>query len=171
VNLSARTFSDRANLPLLKTLLQNAEEVCDNIIFEITETAALQDIGAACDLIDTLQKMGCRFAIDDFGVGFSSFYYLRELPVDYVKIDGSFIQQLSSNRDDQLIVRAMAEIVRGFGKKTIAEYVEDASTLELLRQYGVDYAQGYFVGIPAESTKIERQFKGADLLNEKFALT
>ncbi len=170
VNLSARTFSDRANLPLLKTLLQNAEKVCNKIIFEITETAALQDIGAACDLIDALQKMGCRFAIDDFGVGFSSFYYLRELPVDYVKIDGSFIQQLSSNRDDQLIVRAMTEIVRGFGKKTIAEYVEDESTLELLRQYGVDYAQGYFVGIPAESTKIERQFKGADLLNEKFSL-
>jgi len=150
VNLSARTFSDKRSIPMIKELLLKSNIDTRNLIFEITETAALQDITAASALVDELRSMGCRIAIDDFGVGFSSFYYLRELAVDYVKIDGSFIQQLSSNRDDQLIVRAMSEIVRGFGKKTIAEYVEDEKTLELLKGFNVDYAQGYYIGTPEQ---------------------
>ncbi|MDH5259239.1 MAG: EAL domain-containing protein, partial [Gammaproteobacteria bacterium] len=134
INLSAFTFSDRKILPTLRKMLETSNINNSNIIFEITETAALQDIGAACDLIEELQKIGVGFAIDDFGVGFSSFYYIRELPVDYIKIDGSFIQELARNPDDQLIVKAMSEVAKGFGKKTIAEYVEDAAALDILRK-------------------------------------
>lgn len=153
VNLSAYTFSDRKKYPSIRKIIKNAGVDSSNLVFEITETAALQDMGAACELIEDLRNLGCRFAIDDFGVGFSSFYYLRELPVEFVKIDGSFIQQLARNPDDQLIVKAMSEIVQGFGKQTIAEYVEDERALSLLKEYKVDYAQGYYIGAPSRNIK------------------
>jgi diguanylate cyclase (GGDEF)-like protein/PAS domain S-box-containing protein len=150
LNLSAHAFADPELLPLLQDLLSSGEVDPHRLIFEITETAALADFEAACSLMETIQSMGCKFAIDDFGVGFSSFYYLKQLPVDYVKIDGSFIRDLAHNRDDQVLVKAMGEIARGFGKKTVAEYVEDATTLGLLRDYNIDFAQGYHVGRPLD---------------------
>ena len=162
INLSAFTFSDRKILPTIKNMLNTSDINNSNIIFEITETAALQDIGAACDLIEELQKIGVGFAIDDFGVGFSSFYYLRELPVDYIKIDGSFIQELARNPDDQLIVKAMSEVANGFGKKTIAEYVEDEASLNILRKYKVDYAQGFYIGEPKSSIKASEELALAE---------
>jgi len=148
LNLSAHSFTDPELLPLLEDLLSSSQIDPNRLIFEITETAALADFEAASSLIKTMQSMGCKFAIDDFGVGFSSFYYLKQLPVEYVKIDGSFIKNLSENRDDQVLVKAMGEIARGFGKKTVAEYVESAATLDLLRDYSIDYAQGFFIGRP-----------------------
>ncbi|MDH5256436.1 MAG: EAL domain-containing protein [Gammaproteobacteria bacterium] len=150
VNLSAHSFSDPQLLPLLDRLLGMSDVNPSNIIFEITETAALSDLVGAANLIKKIHDFGCRFALDDFGVGFSSFYYLKELPVDFVKIDGSFIQDLPANRNDQILVKAMADIAKEFGKKTIAEFVQDDETLSLLRSYNIDYAQGYFVGRPAE---------------------
>jgi EAL domain-containing protein (putative c-di-GMP-specific phosphodiesterase class I) len=93
--------------------------------------------------------MGCAFSLDDFGVGFSSFYYLKHFPVDYVKLDGSFIRNLADSPDDQIFVRALAEVARGFGKFTVAEFVGDERSLALLRSYGVDFAQGYYVGKPS----------------------
>ena len=149
LNLSAHAFSDPELLPLVEELLASSHIDPHRLIFEITETAALADFEAACSLIRTMQGMGCKFAIDDFGVGFSSFYYLKQLPVEYIKIDGSFIQHLARNHDDQVLVKAMGEIARGFGKKTVAEYVEDAATLALLKDYKIDYAQGFYVGKPA----------------------
>ena len=149
LNLSAHSFTDPELLPLLEGLLTSSQIDPHRLIFEITESAALADFEAAISLIKTMQSMGCKFAIDDFGVGFSSFYYLKQLPVEYVKIDGSFIKNLSENRDDQVLVKAMGEIARGFGKKTVAEYVETAATLSLLRDYNIDYAQGFFVGRPS----------------------
>lgn len=148
VNLSASAFSDPDLLPLLKELLARSQVSADQLIIEITETAALADFSAACALIDAMRTMGCRFALDDFGAGFSSFYYLKQLPVDYVKIDGGFIQSLARSRDDQILVKAISDVAKGFGKKTIAEFVEDAETLEILRGYEVDYAQGYLLGRP-----------------------
>jgi EAL domain-containing protein (putative c-di-GMP-specific phosphodiesterase class I) len=118
-------------------------------VFEITETAALSDFTATCNLMDQIRQLGCKFALDDFGVGFSSFYYLKQLPVDYIKIDGSFIRDLARNADDRILVKAIGEIAHGFGKKTVAEFVENAETLELLNTYGIDYAQGYHIGRPA----------------------
>lgn len=162
INLSAFTFSDRKILPTIRKMLNASNINNSNIIFEITETAALQDIGAACDLIEDLQKIGVGFAIDDFGVGFSSFYYLRELPVDYIKIDGSFIQELARSPDDQLIVKAMSEVAKGFGKKTIAEYVEDEASLDILRKYKVDFAQGFHIGEPAKTIKAAEELALAE---------
>jgi len=150
INLSAHSFSDPQLLPLLDRLLSLTNIEPSNIIFEITETAALSDLVGAANLIHKIHDFGCRFALDDFGVGFSSFYYLKELPVDFVKIDGSFIQDLPANRNDQILVKAMAEIAKEFGKLTIAEFVQDDATLKILKDYNIDFAQGYHVGKPAK---------------------
>jgi len=155
INLSAHSFSDPELLSLLRGLLDSSKINTSQIIFEITETAALADLGGAARLINKIRELGCRFALDDFGVGFSSFYYLRELPVDFVKIDGSFIQKLPENRNDQILVKALADIAREFGKKTIAEFVEDEETLKILQDYRVDFAQGFHIGRPKGRTKTE----------------
>jgi EAL domain-containing protein (putative c-di-GMP-specific phosphodiesterase class I) len=120
-----------------------------HLVFELTETAALADVNAAERLMTELQSLGCRFALDDFGVGFSSFYYLRELPLDIVKIDGSFIKQLPSNPKDQVFVKALTDMAHALGKETVAEFVEDEATLKLLADLGVVYAQGYHIGRPS----------------------
>lgn len=148
VNLSGRSLSDPVLVDILKWELSQRQVDPSRLIFEITETAALEDFSAARNLIQTVQKLGCAFALDDFGVGFSSFQYLKELPVDYVKIDGSFIRNLAQNQDDQVFVRVLVDAARGFGKKTVAEFVESSQILALLEEYGVDYAQGYYVGKP-----------------------
>lgn len=150
VNLSGSVVDDPELLPLLKDLLQMSGVNPEQLVFEVTETAAVADITAAEKLMREIQDLGCRFALDDFGVGFSSFYYLKQLPVDIVKIDGTFIRQLPNNHDDQVFVKALTEVAKGLGKKTVAEFVEDAATLELLRDYGVDYAQGYYIGRPSQ---------------------
>jgi EAL domain-containing protein (putative c-di-GMP-specific phosphodiesterase class I) len=95
--------------------------------------------------------MGCQFALDDFGAGFSSFAYLKNLPVDKLKIDGAFVQGMAQSQIDQAMVQSMNQVAHALGKQTIAEYVEDAATLELLRGYGVDYAQGNYLGKPREA--------------------
>jgi EAL domain-containing protein (putative c-di-GMP-specific phosphodiesterase class I) len=95
-----------------------------------------------------VQALGCAVALDDFGAGFGSFQYLKHLPFDYLKIDGEFITALASSRTDQLVVQSLVSIAKELGKPTIAEFVGDRETLELLRSYGVDYAQGFYVGTP-----------------------
>ena len=98
--------------------------------------------------------MGCEFALDDFGAGFGSFYYLKYLPFDYLKIDGDFIHSLPANRTDQLVVQAVADIAHGLGKQTIAEFVGDDDTLALLADCGVDMAQGYHIGRPVPADQL-----------------
>jgi EAL domain-containing protein (putative c-di-GMP-specific phosphodiesterase class I) len=107
------------------------------------------DFQRAQEFVVRLKGLGCSFAIDDFGMGFSSFYQLKHLPVDYLKIDGSFILNLCRDEVDQCLVRSMVHLARGLGKKTVAEFVESAETLGLVQGYGVDFAQGYFIGAPA----------------------
>ncbi len=148
VNLSGRAFADAKLLPMIQHELAVTGINPASLVLEITETAAIADAGQARKFIDTLKQLGCRFAIDDFGVGFASFNYLKHLPVDYLKIDGSFIQNLSSDPGDQHLVKAMVEVARGLGKLTIAEFVENEETVALLRTYGVDYAQGYHISRP-----------------------
>ena len=92
--------------------------------------------------------MGCRFALDDFGAGFGSFYYLKYLPLEFLKVDGDFISDLASSATDQAMVRAIVDLSAQLGKATIAEFVADGKTVELLRKYGVDFAQGYHIGRP-----------------------
>ncbi len=154
INLSGRVIDDPQLLQQLTHLLSNHDVDPRHLVFELTETAALADVNAAERLMTELQALGCRFALDDFGVGFSSFYYLRELPLDIVKIDGSFIKQLPSNPKDQVFVKALTEMAHALGKETVAEFVEDASTLTLLRELGVVYAQGYHIGRPSPQVPI-----------------
>lgn len=149
INLSAHAFHDPELLSILTDAFAHYGADPSTFMFEITETAALEDLPAARKLMETIKMLGCGFTLDDFGVGFSSFYYIRQLPIDVVKIDGSFIRNLADSPDDQILVRALCDVARGFGKKTTAEFVENAATLAVLEKMEVDYAQGYFIGMPA----------------------
>jgi EAL domain-containing protein (putative c-di-GMP-specific phosphodiesterase class I) len=114
----------------------------------VTETAAVANIHLAREFAERLRSIGCRFALDDFGAGFGSFYYLKHLPFDYLKIDGEFVSNCLSNRTDQLVIRAVVDIAQGLGKETVAEFASDAELVQFLRSQGVDYAQGFHVGRP-----------------------
>lgn len=149
INLSGNSMGDETLLPYIKEVLQKSQVDSYCILFEITETAAISNIGAAQKLIKELRALGCRFALDDFGCGFSSFGHLKQLPVDFIKIDGMFVQGMVSDPMDQAMVRAITDIAHSVGKKTIAEYVESSELVRLLQQYGVDYVQGYYVGRPS----------------------
>jgi EAL domain-containing protein (putative c-di-GMP-specific phosphodiesterase class I) len=118
-------------------------------VFEITETALMTDIQVGEAFARGLVDLGCSLALDDFGTGFGSFTYLKHLPLKYLKIDVEFVRQLASSSPDQHLVKAIVSLAEGFGHETIAEGVEDEETLELLREYGVDYAQGFHLGRPA----------------------
>lgn len=149
VNLSARSLKDESIAHLILTEIRRTGIDPAALILEITETAAIADIDEAWRFIEPLKRLGCRFAIDDFGVGFASFNYLKHLPVDHVKIDGSFIRNLAHDPQDRHLVRAMVEVAHGLGKRAVAECVEDRETLEILREFGVDYVQGFLLGRPA----------------------
>ena len=148
VNLSAESMGD-AELPLfVEQQLPDAEIDPARLIFEITETAAISNLDQARAFVQRLTELGCGFALDDFGAGFGSFYYLKHLPLDYLKIDGEFVRNLPTSQIDQLLVASVVQIARGLGKQTIAEFVGDAETVDLLRELGVDYAQGFYTGRP-----------------------
>ncbi len=149
INLSGAVVDNKLLLPLLKRTIKQYNISPESLIFEITETAAVSNFQQAKLLMTEIRKLGCQFSLDDFGVGFSSFNYLRELPVDIIKIDGIFIKDLDKNADDQLFVKALVDVATGLGKKTIAEYVENKEILTILDKFGVDYAQGYYIGRPA----------------------
>src|SRR5581483_3414089 len=148
VNLSGKALSDPELLAEITAIVAEASVDPRNLLFEVTESAAIADLEQARAFVLALQALGCRFAVDDFGAGFASFTYLKHLPVDVIKLDGSFIHNLPRDTADQHLVRAMVEVARGLGKRTIAEFVGDAETLALLREFGVDYAQGYYLGRP-----------------------
>ncbi|OUR65456.1 GGDEF domain-containing protein [Methylophaga sp. 42_25_T18] len=148
INLSGSVVDDPVVLPLIKQLIKKHGVKPENLIFEVTETSAVSNMQQAKKLMDAIKVLGCRFSLDDFGVGFSSFNYMRELPVDIIKIDGIFIKDLDKNADDQLFVKALIDVAKGLGRKTVAEFVENKEILSLLKKYGVDYAQGYYIGRP-----------------------
>lgn len=148
INLSGAVVDDPVVLPLIKQLIKKHKVNPEKLIFEVTETSAVSNLQQAKKLMESIKVLGCRFSLDDFGVGFSSFNYMRELPVDIIKIDGIFIKDLDKNADDQLFVKALVDVAKGLGKKTIAEYVETKEILVLLQKYGVDYAQGFYIGRP-----------------------
>ena len=148
VNLSGESLTDPGLPEFVERELDQASVDPGEIIFEVTETAAIANLAQARAFVERLTELGCRFALDDFGAGFGSFYYLKHLPLDYLKIDGEFVRNLPASPTDQVLVRSVVEIARGLGKRTIAEYVGDAATLELLRSMGVDMAQGFHTGRP-----------------------
>jgi diguanylate cyclase (GGDEF)-like protein/PAS domain S-box-containing protein len=148
VNLSGRSVGDEELPAAIEAMIAERGIDADRLIFEVTETAAIANMAEAREFAESLTHLGCRFALDDFGAGFGSFYYLKYLPLDFLKIDGDFIRKLKVSEVDQVLVRGMVEVARGLGVRTIAEFVEDGETLELLRDYGIDYAQGFHVGRP-----------------------
>jgi len=148
VNLSDKSFTDRELLLIIKKELTTAGINAANLVLTITENALMANMFLAERFIKALKDMGCRVGIDDFGVGFSSFNFLKKLPVDYLKIDGSLIHDITNNPVDQHLVRAMVEVARGLGKQTVAEFVENKATIQLLSEYGVDFGQGYYIGKP-----------------------
>lgn len=148
INLSGQSLADLTLCDLIQSELERAAIPPTALTFEITETAAIADMALAQTFLQRLRAIGCRTALDDFGSGMSSFAYLRDLPVDVVKIDGRFVKHLAHNAVDQAMVKAMNEIAHALGKKTVAEFVEDEESFALLASFGVDYAQGYHLGRP-----------------------
>jgi diguanylate cyclase (GGDEF)-like protein/PAS domain S-box-containing protein len=153
VNISGRSTGDPQLLALIEERLRVNEVEPEQVIFEITETTAVGNIPRAQEFAGRLAALGCRFALDDFGAAFASFYYLKHLPFDYLKIDGEFVRSCAGNRTDQLVIQAVVDIAKGLGKRTVAEMVGDEETMELLREMGVDHAQGFHIGRPAPLAK------------------
>lgn len=149
VNLSGRTLSDGGIVETLQQELARTGARPDRLTFEVTETAAVSNIHRAREFAEQLREIGCRFALDDFGAGFGSFYYLKHLPFDYLKIDGEFVANCLADRTDQLVIRAVVDIAQGLGKETVAEFASDPELVRFLETQGVDYAQGFEVGRPA----------------------
>ncbi len=148
VNLSGASVADLSVLEFIERRLDEGTADPARCTFEITETARVHDYEAAGGFADRLTEFGCQVAIDDYGAGFGPFHYLKQIPFDLIKIDGSFIRDMPNSDADQLTVQAIVQIARGLGKTTIAEYVQDDLTAEMLREYGVDMAQGYHLGRP-----------------------
>ncbi|HSI81214.1 MAG TPA: EAL domain-containing protein [Solirubrobacterales bacterium] len=149
VNLSQRTLGSPELVERIHEIVAAGSDVAPRLVFEITETAAVETLEAARNLIAPLLPLGCRFALDDFGTGYGSLTYLRHLPVRFVKIDIRFVRHLLRNPEDQALVRSVVALAGELGLETIAEGVENEPTLEALREYGVDFVQGYVIGRPA----------------------
>ncbi len=148
INLSAQAFRDERLVPLIAQKLAQYQVDAGRIVFELTETASLSNIAGTSAMISELTALGCEFSIDDFGTGFSTFSYLKQLPASSIKIDGSFVKDMHQDQIDYALVKSMAEIARVLGRKSVAEFVENAEILQLLAELGVDYAQGYHISKP-----------------------
>jgi EAL domain-containing protein (putative c-di-GMP-specific phosphodiesterase class I) len=149
LNLSGVSLGDAVLLEFIEEEISKSGVDPSRIGFEITETAAVRDLLRADRWIRRLNNLGCCFALDDFGIGFSSFSYLRLLPVQYLKIDGSFISDLNQEPAHRVLVQAINAVAHTLGKKTVAEFVEKEGILKTLQELGVDCGQGYFLGRPA----------------------
>jgi EAL domain-containing protein (putative c-di-GMP-specific phosphodiesterase class I) len=148
INLSGASLNDDKFIAFIEDALRKTPIKAMDLCFEITETVAVSNFGRAREVIDTLRGYGCQIALDDFGSGMSSFGYLKNLPVDYLKIDGSLVRHIVTDRTDHAMVTAIHQVGRALGVRTIAEFVETDAVLRHLRDIGVDYAQGYAIHRP-----------------------
>jgi EAL domain-containing protein (putative c-di-GMP-specific phosphodiesterase class I) len=154
INLSGQSLGDDKFLPFVIDHFHRSGIDASKICFEITETAAIASFSQANRFIHALKELGCRFALDDFGTGLSSFGYLKHFPVDFLKIDGSFVKEILHDPIDREMVRSINEIGHLTGKQTIAEFAENMEIVEMLRSLGVDYAQGYAIATPQRVMKL-----------------
>jgi len=158
INLSATSLSS----PEVIRYLQNALPACDipteKITFEITESAAIESYGAAQDFVREIRRYGCKFSLDDFGSGFTSYAHLKNLRTDALKIDGSFVRDMLNNPDDYAMVKSMNDIGHSLGLRTVAEFVESPGILDALREIGVDYAQGYAIHKPCRLDELAKGY-------------
>jgi diguanylate cyclase (GGDEF)-like protein/PAS domain S-box-containing protein len=143
VNLSRVSISDQHWVRKFHNMLAASDITHNQLVFEITETAAMSDVDLTLQFIKELKQMGCRFALDDFGAGFSSFYYLKRFDVDYLKIDGGFIRDLATDEGNRIFVKALCDVAQGLNKQVIAEWVEDREVMKILTEMGTVYGQGY----------------------------
>jgi len=148
INLSGSSLNEEGFADFILALAQEMHVPMQHVCFEITETAGIANLSNASDFILSVKKSGCMFALDDFGSGLSSYAYLKNLPVDFLKIDGAFVKNMDENPYDYAVVKSITEIGHFMGKKIIAEYVEKDSVLAMLREIGVDYGQGYAIAKP-----------------------
>jgi len=148
VNLSGLSINDESFIPFILEQIDKLKVSTDYITFEITETAGIESLSSAAEFINEIKKTGCSFSLDDFGTGMSTYTYLKNLPVDFIKIDGSFVRDIETNDSDRAVVKSITEIGHFMGKKIIAECVEKESTIDLLRTMDVDYVQGYAIARP-----------------------
>lgn len=148
INLSAASFDNEQMINFITDKIAQTGIDPARMIFETTETVAMADLELTASFMEKLRKLGCHTALDDFGVGYSSFAYLKTLPVDYVKIDGSFVRDIDSNKLNRAIVKSMNDVAQAMGKLTVAEFVENEAGIHKLELMGVDYLQGYYIGRP-----------------------
>ncbi len=148
INLSGRSLGAPGFYDYCQKLTSDSGVSPDSLMFEITETTAIAEMARAENFITTMKHLGYRFSLDDFGVGFSSFSYLKQLPVDQIKIDGSFVRHIDSSREDQIFVRAIVQVANELGLETVAEFVESQEGFDILAEIGVDFVQGNHIGLP-----------------------
>ena len=168
INLSGQALSDEQFYDYIREQMNTHKVVSSMFCFEITETAAVNELHRASQLISRVKALGFKFALDDFGSGMSSFNYLKNLPVDYLKIDGSFVRDIATNPVSRTMVSAMNQIAHAMGLATVAEFVDSEAALEILRTIGVDFAQGYLISKPMpliepDQTHVRPQAAGARL--------
>ena len=149
INLSTRSIADEKLMEELIEAVAGANGGAERLVFEITETAALENVGGAREVAERLGRLGCTIALDDFGTGFASLTHLRELPVQIVKIDARFVAGVRSQPADRALVQGVASMARALGMRTVAEGVEDEATYQLLKECEIDWMQGYLVGSPS----------------------
>jgi EAL domain-containing protein (putative c-di-GMP-specific phosphodiesterase class I) len=148
INLSGQSFCEPGFQEYLIDQVLSSKLPTEKICFEITETVAVSNLSQAMDFMQAVKQIGCKFSLDDFGSGMSSFTYLKNLPVDYLKIDGYFVKTILENKIDHAMVESINQIGQVMGLKTIAEFVENDAILEELKKIGVNYGQGYGIGKP-----------------------
>jgi EAL domain-containing protein (putative c-di-GMP-specific phosphodiesterase class I) len=148
INVSGHSINDETFPDFVLDQFSRSQAPTSKVCFEVTETAAIANLDNAVEFMNRMKIIGCQFSLDDFGTGLSSYSYLRNLPVDFVKIDGVFVKDIATNPGDYAVVRSINEIGHYMGKKTIAEYVESEEILKLLKEIGVDYAQGFCIEKP-----------------------
>ncbi len=155
VNLSNSTLSDPQSLSLIEAVVRESGPLARQLVFEITETSQLTKMQAARSFISAMKTLGCRFALDDFGTGFSSFTHLRHLPVDFIKIDGSFVEGMSGSELDRRMVGSITQLAQSLNLKVVGEHVDRYVTLAALRDSGANYAQGHYLGEPRLLSEVD----------------
>jgi EAL domain-containing protein (putative c-di-GMP-specific phosphodiesterase class I) len=160
INLSARSLGNRELSETIRKAFEGSPADPSDVTFEITETAAAENLEGARELVFELRDLGCDVAVDDFGTGYASFTYLRHLPVTELKIDIEFVREVAGNSADQRIVSSMVAVAERFGMRTVAEGVEDERTLQTLRDLGVDFAQGYHFARPTRMGELPEKHDG-----------
>lgn len=163
INLSAQAFKDENLVPVIKEALSANLVDPEAITFELTESASLFNLNVTKRVINQLNDIGCSFAIDDFGSGFSSFAYLKQLPADYIKLDGSFVKNLHIDEVDKALVKSLIQVVQALGKKAVAEFVENDEILKILQEFGVDFVQGFHTGRPVAPELLDDRQKSLSL--------